>query len=49
MKSYKIKTSSVSKERLDARANKTGINFGIYVLIVVENCMQYNDIHDFSA
>ena len=38
MKNYKIKTSFVSLEGPKARANKTGINFRIFILIFVENC-----------
>ena len=39
MKNYKIK----------ARANRTGINFIIYVLISVQNYLQFDAVHDFSV
>ena len=35
----KIKTSFVSREGPKARADKTGINFMIFSLIFVENCL----------
>ena len=28
---------------------KTGINFNIFILIFVENCLKYDAIHDFSS
>ena len=31
------------------RANKTGINFMIIILILVENCLYYDTIYDFSV
>ena len=43
LKNWKIKTSIVSPERTKARANKTVINFMIFILIIVQNC------HDFSV
>ncbi len=39
MKNFKIKTSFVSREGPKARADKTGINFMIFVLIFVENSL----------
>ena len=38
-KKYKIKTSFVRPEELKARANKTGLNFIIFILIFMENCL----------
>ena len=32
-----------------ARANKTGLNLMIFILIFIENWMQYGMIHDFSV
>ena len=49
MKKYKIKNSFESPERPRTRVNKTGINFMIFILILVENCLQYDAIHDFSV
>ena len=46
IKKYKIKTSFVSPKWLKARAKK-GINFVIFILIFVENCLQYDAMHDF--
>ena len=37
----KIKTSILSPEGLKAQAKKTGFNFMIFILIFVENCLQY--------
>ena len=34
--------------RLKARANKTCINFIIFILIFVENCLNYDALHYFS-
>ena len=31
------------------RANKTGTHFMIFILIFVENCLQFDAIHDFSV
>ena len=31
------------------RDNKTGINLMIFILIFVENCLQYDARHDFSV
>ena len=39
MKNYRIKTSFVSPEGPKTRANKTGINFMIFILIFVVNCL----------
>ncbi len=39
MKKFKIKTSFVSRKGTKARADKTGINFMIFILIFVENCL----------
>ena len=49
MKNYKIKTSFVSPEGSKARVYKTGINFRIFILIFVENCLKFDAIHDFSV
>ncbi len=49
MKNFKIKTSFVSREGPKARADKTGINFMIFILIFVENCLYFDAIHDFSV
>ncbi len=32
-----------------ARAKKNGINFMIFILIFVENCLYFEAIHDFSV
>ena len=43
-KNYKIKTSFIIPERPKTKANKTGINFMIFILIFVEivcNTMRY--------
>ena len=34
-----IKTSFVSPKRPKDRANKTGINFTIFILLFIENCL----------
>ena len=39
MKNHNIKTSFVSHEGPNARANKTGINFMNFILTFVENCL----------
>ncbi len=39
MKNYKIKTIFVSPEGPEARANKTGINFMIFISIFVDNSL----------
>ena len=48
MKKYKTKTRFINAKDTKARANKTDINSIIFILIIVENCLQYNDIYDFS-
>ena len=30
------------------QANKTGVNFMIFILLFVENCLQYDTIYDFN-
>ncbi len=47
MKNYKIKNRFVSPE--EARANKTGINFMIFILISIETCLLLDAIHYFSV
>ena len=49
IKDYKIKTSFINPDLHKARANNTGINFMIFMLIFVENfCnMMNDDIHNF--
>ena len=42
------------KERIEpvliaARGRKTGINFMIFILLFVENCLLYNAMPDFSV
>ena len=49
MKNLKMETSLVSLEMPEGRTNKTGINFMILILIFVENCLEYDAIHDFSV
>ena len=49
MKNFKIKTSFVSTEGPKAQDNKTGINLMIFILIFVDNRLQYDDIHNFSV
>ena len=46
MKSIRLKPVLLSTK---AQANKTGIDFMIFILIFVENCLQYDAIHDFSV
>ena len=48
MKSYKIRTSFVSRKEPKALGNKTGINFMMFTLIFVEKCLQDDSIHHFS-
>ena len=47
MKNQKIKTSFVSPEGPKARGNESGIHFMMFNLILVENYMYYNAIHNF--
>ena len=47
MKNYKIETSFVSPDGPKALAYKTGINFMIFILMFVENCLSYDAIYDF--
>ncbi len=49
IKNYKIKTSIVSPEWPKARANLSVINFMIFILIFIENCLKFDAIHDFSV
>ncbi len=49
MKNYTIETNFVSHEGTKARAEKTGINFMIFILIFVENCLQFDAVHNFSV
>jgi len=49
MKNYKIKISFVSSKGPKARANKTSINFIIFISIFVKNCLLFDAIHDFSV
>ena len=39
IRNYGIKTSFVSPEGLKARANKIGINFMVFIVTFLENCM----------
>ena len=44
----RIKTSLIrSSEELKARPNKTGINFMIFILIFLKNCLQFDAKHNF--
>ena len=45
MKNYEIETSFVDHEG----ASKTGINFEIFILIFVKNCLYCDAINDFSV
>ena len=45
----KIKTSFVIPSGPKSWANKSDINFMIFILISVENCLKYDAIHDFSV
>ena len=47
MKNYKNKTSFISSE--GPKAKKTGINIMIFILIFVENCLEFDAIHDISV
>ncbi len=49
MKNYKIKTSCVSPEGLEARSKKNVINFMTFNLVFVENCLLFNAMQDFSV
>ncbi len=49
MKKYKIQTSFACQEGPEARTNKTGIDFIIFILLLVENYPLNNVIHDFSV
>ena len=50
MKNYKVKTSFVNPERrLKSQPIKTGIKSFSFILISVENCLQFDAIHDFYA
>ena len=49
MKKIKIETRMYSLEGPKARANKTGINFMIFILLFVENCLSFDAIHKFSV
>ena len=49
MKNYKFKTSFVIPEGSKTLLNKTGVNFIIFILIFMENCLYYDSIHDFSV
>ena len=49
MKNYRINTSFVSPEDTQVRANKTGINLMILILIFKENCKENDTLHDFSV
>ncbi len=49
MKNYKIKMSFVRPEGPKDRTNKTGFNFIIFILIFVENCLQFDDIMIFQS
>ena len=48
-KKDKIKTIFVSPEVPKDKANKTGIDIMIFILIFMENCLYYDAIHDFSV
>ena len=39
MKNFKIKNNFVKFDRQNARANQTSINFMIFILLFVENCL----------
>ena len=49
MKNFKNETSCVSSEEPNALSDKTGINFMIFILIFLENCLHYGAKHDFSV
>ena len=49
MKNYKIKISLDIHKGPNARANKTGINFIIFISISVENYLYNDAIHVFSV
>ena len=50
MKNFKIKNSNeISEGPKAARANKASINFMIFILIFVENCLSNVDIVNFSV
>ena len=40
MKNYKMKTAFISAKGVKVRSNKTGIDFMIFILIFVENCLE---------
>ena len=47
---YKIKTSfNISLKVIKSQFNKTGINFMIFILIFVENCLLYDAICDLTV
>ncbi len=48
-KIYKMKASFVSPEGPKTWANITGINFMVFILISVENCLYNDSSHDFSV
>ncbi len=49
MNFFKDKNQLGELEEPKAQANKTGINFMIFILLHIENCLQYNALHDFSV
>ena len=49
MKNIKIKTSFVSLEGLKALAIKNGINFLIFISILMKNCLYLDAIPDLSV
>ena len=46
---YENKRSFVRPEKPKAQANKTGINFMLFILTFVDNCLLYDAIHDLSV
>ena len=45
----KINNLNIKPVLIKAQANKTGINFMIFILIFVENCLLYDGIHHFTV
>ena len=48
MKNYKINSIFVGPEGPKGRSSKTGIDFIIFILLFVDNCV-LDTIHDFSV
>ena len=44
-----IKISFVSPKEPNVLANKTGINFRIFMSLFMENCLKFDAIHAFSV